>query len=102
MSGVNDAAAAETPLERVQRFIRAVEDELDEIRKKKTGLLSAGCSKDELDEIDTAIDKKEEYHGKLLDEKRSLEAKMSGVPIAPGACPISPCLRPIPLRLPHP
>jgi len=86
MADMSGAAVAESPLERVQRQIFAVEDELEELRAKK----KAEKDEDKLKEINDLINMNKVYHGKLLDEKRALEAKIGGVAAPPGACRLPP------------
>jgi hypothetical protein len=92
MADTSGGAAAETPLDRVQRQIVAVEDDLDELRAKKKAEKDEGEKK----KIEERIDKKEELLKSLTDKELILRAEASGGTAVPGACRLPPRPRPIP------
>jgi hypothetical protein len=95
MADTSGAAVAESDLEWVQRRIRKVDADLDRLEAKVNTERDEGKKH----EIEVEIRENKVYHGKLLDEKRALEAKMGNAPAAPGACRL-PRPRSFPL-LPH-
>jgi hypothetical protein len=92
MAGTSGAAAGESDLERVQRRIRKVDADLDDLEAK----LNTEQDEGEKTKIKVEIRENKGLLKSLTERATGLEAKMGGNAV-PGACRLSP--RPTPLSL---